>query len=85
MLILVAVIGIAFAAFCIWVLMRIINRRENSDNELLVVACIAVLLLLVVIAPPIGLYLAYQSATRPKGVAKTMAAPPPPPVRPSGR
>jgi len=76
-------LGAAFCAFCIWLMVRIVNRRKDSDNEFLAVVCIAVLLLLLVIVPPIGLYVSYQSATRPKGAAKTLAAPPP--ARPPGR
>jgi Kef-type K+ transport system membrane component KefB len=84
MALVLSIIGIAFAAFCVWVLIRVINRRDNSDNEFLAIICIAVLLLLMVIAPSIGLYWAFSRATRPKsGVAKKMAVPPP--VPPPGR
>jgi len=84
MAIVLVALSVAFSAFCIWVLIQIINRRENSDNEFLAIVCIAVLLLLVIIAPSIGLYLLYRLAILPNsGAAPKMA--PPPPVQPSGR
>jgi hypothetical protein len=80
------IFGIAFAAFCVWLTVRIINRRENSDNEFLVTVCVAALLLFLVVGvPSIGLYWAFNLATRPKSGAAKMAVPPPAPVRPAGR
>src|SRR5262249_35645511 len=90
---------VAFAALCVWLGVRIINRRKDSDTELLVNVCGAVLLLLVVFVPSIGLYLLLEWVVRPKSVSGRLqetserrlkggaakAAPLPAPAKPSGR
>jgi hypothetical protein len=84
MTLILTTLAVAFAAFCVWLTVRIVNRRENSDHQFLATVCVAVLLLLLVIAPSIGLYSLLRLAILPKsGAAKTM--PVPPPVQPSGR
>ena len=86
MAIALSTIGVAFAAFGVWLTVRIVNRREDSDNQFLATVCVAVLLLFLVVGvPSIGLYWAFNLATCPKSGAAKMAVPPPAPVRPAGR
>ena len=78
MAIALSIVALAFAAFCVWLTARIVNRRENSDDEFLVAACFAAVVLLLVVVSSISLYFVLQQAIRPKpGTAKTKPIPPP--------